>query len=106
MSKKQLKLLCPVFHNDRELVADNFLFIPDEITEDDANKLIKLGVAKYEIVKKAKGTTDDNDKIDINSLTRDELETELTVRAIDFTLEQSDDELRQLLIDDESDNDE
>lgn len=51
MSKKQIKLLAPVFHNDRELVADDCLSIPDEITAAEANRLIKLGVAKHEIVK-------------------------------------------------------
>ena len=50
---------------------------------------------------------DDNDdgdgEFDINSLTREQLELELTARAIEFNAEQTDDELRQLLIDDESD---
>lgn len=51
---------------------------------------------------------DDNDdgEFDINSLTREQLELELTARAIEFNAEQTDDELRQLLIDDESDGDE
>lgn len=49
---------------------------------------------------------DDDEKLDINSLTREQLELELTARAIEFSSEQSDDELRQLLIDDESNDDE
>lgn len=44
---------------------------------------------------------DDDDEIDIALLSRDQLESELTARAIEFRSEQSDDELRQLLIDDE-----
>lgn len=50
---------------------------------------------------------DDNDdgEFDINSLTREQLELELTARAIEFNAEQTDDELRQLLIDDESNGD-
>ena len=52
---------------------------------------------------------DDNDdgdgELDINSLTREQLELELTARAIEFNAEQTDDELRQLLIDDESNDD-
>lgn len=48
------------------------------------------------------GDDDDGDgeNLDINGLTRDQLESELTARAIEFSSEQSDDELRQLLIDD------
>lgn len=49
---------------------------------------------------------DDDEKLDINSLTREQIELELTARAIEFSSEQSDDELRQLLIDDESNDDE
>lgn len=49
---------------------------------------------------------DDDENLDINSLTREQLELELTARAIEFSSEQSDDELRQLLIDDESNDDE
>ena len=52
---------------------------------------------------------DDNDnddgEFDIDSLTREQLELELTARAIEFNAEQTDDELRQLLIDDESNGD-
>lgn len=48
---------------------------------------------------------DDGENLDINGLTRDQLESELTARAIEFRSEQTDDELRQLLIDDESDGD-
>lgn len=46
----------------------------------------------------AKGN-DDDDEYDINLLTREQLESELTARAITFSSEQSDDELRQLLRD-------
>ena len=46
------------------------------------------------------GGDDDGENLDINGLTRDQLESELTARAIEFSSEQSDDELRQLLIDD------
>lgn len=49
---------------------------------------------------------DDEEKLDIDSLTREQLELELIARAIEFSSEQSDDELRQLLIDDESNDDE
>ena len=42
---------------------------------------------------------DDDDKYDINLLTREQLESELTARAITFSSEQPDDELRQLLRD-------
>lgn len=52
------------------------------------------------------GDDDDDEKLNINSLTREQLELELTARAIEFSSEQSDDELRQLLVDDESDDDE
>ena len=48
---------------------------------------------------------DGDGKLDINSLTREQLELELTARAIEFNAEQTDDELRQLLIDDESNGD-
>lgn len=48
----------------------------------------------------------DEHKIDINKLNRDEIEAELTARAIEFNSEQSDDELRKLLIDDDSTDDE
>ena len=44
-------------------------------------------------------------ELDINSLTREQLELELTARAIEFNAAQTDDELRQLLIDDESNGD-
>ena len=49
---------------------------------------------------------DDDDEIDITLLSREQLESELTARAIEFRSEQSDDELRQLLIDDEKNGDE
>jgi len=42
---------------------------------------------------------DDDDEYDINLLTREQLESELTARAITFSSEQPDDELRQLLRD-------
>ena len=48
---------------------------------------------------------DDDDGIDISSLSREQLELELTARTIPFNSEQSDDELRQLLINYESDDD-
>ena len=55
----------------------------------------------------ANGNDDnDDDGIDILSLSREQLELELTARAIPFNSEQSDDELRQLLINYESDDDE
>lgn len=47
---------------------------------------------------------DDDDGIDISSLSREQLELELTARTIPFNSEQSDDELRQLLINYESDD--
>lgn len=163
MSKKYIKLIGPVFHNKKEYTADAVLAIPQCITELEADRLIRLGIAEIcvpfitenatnqnnsnktsvaEMIKldcqneltkagvqfdkkasraelqklvfehrksleeQVEQSDDTYDDIDINLLTRDELETELTARAIEFTAEQSDDELRQLLIDDESDNDE
>ncbi|MCX8731180.1 hypothetical protein J3U66_12400 [Gilliamella sp. B2969] len=156
MSKKYIKLIGPVFHNYIEYTTNSILSIPDDITESEADRLIKLGAAKYETVtvvftksatkslindmtkkqcqeeltaagivfdkklnlaelqklvsdhRTTSKITDesDDDEFDINTLTREQLELELTARAIEFTAEQSEDELRQLLIDDESDNDE
>lgn len=176
MSKKYIKLLGPVFHDGIEYKSDTVLTISETITEDEAERLIRLGAAEIytpivipetcftpkktndsdippvtgmtkaqcqaeltaagiEFKKNANlaelqklvndhreslkqvgdngndndGDDDDDDddeKLDINSLTREQLELELTARAIEFSSEQSDDELRQLLIDDESNGDE
>ena len=46
---------------------------------------------------------DGDGELDINSLTREQLELELTARAIEFNAEQTDAELRQLLIDNDDD---
>lgn len=166
MSKKYIKLIGPVFHNNDEYPADAVLAIPECITEQEADRLIRLGAAEIcvpfvtensnptnqnnsntvlsvaemtksqctaeltaagvsfvkglKIAELQKLVSDyrnslleksnvadesDDDEFDINTLTREQLELELTARAIEFTAEQSDDELRQLLIDDESDND-
>jgi hypothetical protein len=66
-------------------------------------ELLEL-VTNYQ--KSLENDSDDEHKIDINKLNRDEIEAELTARAIEFNSEQSDDELRQLLIDDDSTDDE
>ena len=166
MSKKYIKLIGPVFHNNEEYPADTVLAIPECITEAEADRLIRLGVAEVyasfvtensnpanqnnsnsvlsvaemtksqcaaeltaagvsfakglkiaelqqlvsdyrnSLLEKSNGADEsDDDDLDINSLSREQLELELTARAIEFTAEQSDDELRQLLIDDESDDD-
>lgn len=54
-----------------------------------------------ESLKQSGANGNDDDEIDITLLSREQLESELTARAIEFRSEQSDDELRQLLIDDE-----
>lgn len=159
MSKKYIKLVGPVFHNNDEYPADTVLAIPEYITEQEAERLIRLGAAEtcvpfvtensnnnptnqnnsnnillvaemtkkqcqteltaagivfdkksnlaelQKLVLKLREAIENNSPADIGALPRGELESELTARAIEFTAEQSDDELRQLLIDDESDDD-
>lgn len=148
---KYIKLLGPVFHNDIEYDTNSILSVPDDITESESDRLIKLGAAVHEavtivtkttpvegqlidgltkkqcqteltaagivfdkksnlaelqkLVLKLREAIENNTPADIGALPRGELESELTARAIEFTAEQTDDELRQLLIDDESDDD-
>ena len=59
-----------------------------------------VNVYRESLQKTGANGDDDGENLDINGLTRDQLESELTARAIEFSSEQSDDELRQLLIDD------
>lgn len=117
MSKKQIKLLAPVFHNDRELVADDFLSIPDEITEAEANRLIKLGVAKHEIVKVVYATPPETPETpeppappaplappetpelqkSIDEMTKQDCQHELTAAGVIFDKKAKLDELRNLV---------
>lgn len=99
MSKKQIKLLAPVFHNDRELVADDFLSIPDEITEAEANRLIKLGVAKHEIVKVVYATPPETPELQksIDEMTKQDCQHELTAAGVIFDKKAKLDELRNLV---------
>jgi len=165
MSEKYIKLLGPVFHNNKEYNAEALLIIPENITEEEAERLIKFKAAEYftpiviktntaetgkqppvnsnkdippsemnkaqcqeELenlgIKYSKKATlgelqqlisDHRDSLqqkledkeegegeegkDINSMTREQLESELTVRAIPFNADQSDDDLRKLLTD-------
>lgn len=169
MSEKYIKLLGPVFHNNKEYNAEAILIIPENITEEEAERLIKFKTAEYftpiviktntaetgkqppvnsnkdippsemnkaqcqeELenlgIKYSKKATlgelqqlisDQRDSLqqkledkeegekggegeegkDINSMTREQLESELTVRAISFNSDQSDDDLRKLLTD-------
>lgn len=165
MSEKYIKLLGPVFHNNKEYNAEAILIIPENITEEEAERLIKFKAAEYftpiviktntaetgkqppvnsnkdippsemnkaqcqeELenlgIKYSKKATlgelqqlisDHRDSLqqkledkeegegeegkDINSMTREQLESELTVRAIPFNADQSDDDLRKLLTD-------
>ena len=170
MSEKYIKLLGPVFHNNKEYNAEAILIIPENITEEEAERLIKFKTAEYftpiviktntaetgkqppvnsnkdippsemnkaqcqeELenlgIKYSKKATlgelqqlvsDHRDSLqqkledkeegekgegeegkDINSMTREKLESELTVRAISFNSDQSDDDLRKLLTDEE-----
>lgn len=64
-------------------------------------ELQKLVNDYRESLKQSGANGNDDDEIDITLLSREQLESELTARAIEFRSEQSDDELRQLLIDDE-----
>lgn len=157
MSKKYIKLIGPVFHNNNEYPANAVLAIHKCITEQEANRLIRLGVAEIyvplvtensnptnqnnsntvlpvaemtksqcaaeltaagivfnkksnlaelqKLVLELREAIENSSHADISALPRSELEKELVARAIEFTAEQSDDELRQLLIDDESDDD-
>lgn len=69
-------------------------------------ELQKLVNDYRESLKQSGANGNDDDEIDITLLSREQLESELTARAIEFRSEQSDDELRQLLIDDEKNGDE
>lgn len=62
-------------------------------------ELQKLVNDHRESLKQPGAKRNDDDEYDINLLTREQLESELTARAITFSSEQSDDELRQLLSD-------
>jgi len=62
-------------------------------------ELQKLVNDHRESLKQPGAKRNDDDEYDINLLTREQLESELTARAITFSSEQSDDELRQLLRD-------
>lgn len=172
MSEKYIKLLGPVFHNNKEYNAEAILIIPENITEEEAERLIKFKTAEYftpiviktntaetgkqppvnsnkdippsemnkaqcqeelenlgikyskkatlgelqqlisdhrdslqqkledkEEGEKGGGEGEGEEGKDINSMTREKLESELTVRAISFNSDQSDDDLRKLLTD-------
>ena len=47
MSEKYIKLLGPVFHNNKEYNAEAILIIPENITEEEAERLIKFKTAEY-----------------------------------------------------------
>lgn len=102
MPKKQIKLLAPVLHNDRELVAGDLLSIPDEITEAEANRLIKLDVAKHEIVKVVYATPPTPPEIpelqkSIDEMTKQDCQNELTAAGVMFDKKAKLDELRNLV---------
>lgn len=102
MHKTQLKLLGPVFHNDRELVANEFLSIPDEITEAEANRLIKLGAAKYEIVeivyvKSPEPPESPERQKSIDEMTKLDCQNELTAAGVPFDKKAKLDELINLV---------
>lgn len=100
MSKnKHIKLLGPVFHDDTEYAANSILSIPNDITETEAERLIKLGAAEYETVVFAGShvETPTLGTLLIDDMTKKQCQEELTAAGIEFDKKAKLDELQKLV---------
>ena len=100
MSKnKHIKLIGPVFHDDTEYAANSILSIPNDITEIDAERLIKLGAADYETVVFAGSHVEAPPlgTLLIDDMTKKQCQEELTAAGIEFDKKAKLDELQKLV---------
>ncbi|MFQ1042842.1 hypothetical protein [Gilliamella sp. CG16] len=105
MSKKYIKLIGPVFHNNDEYPADTVLAIPEYITEQEAERLIRLGAAEtcvpFVTENSNNNPTNQNNSNNIllvAEMTKKACQTELTAAGIVFDKKSNLAELQKLVL--------